>query len=168
MKCVDGVNNCATPSVSEKVVTALLNNLLDTAMDKVMAKTMHGVEKKGNFVQKKEVESGEKNEVGGKEKSGKVKAPVSKTTTPAWVIDPKLPPGWKTCVTGRSALNWYNFQDFGFDNSPFQSPGNPLSITPLVATFSPIGLRLLKMFQRECTPLCRDIWLTDECHYRSG
>ena len=143
MKCEDGVNNCATPSVSEKVVTALLNNLLDTAVGKVMAKTLDGMEKKGNFVQKKEVESGEKN--GGKEKSGKVKAPVSKTTTPAWVIDPKLPPGWKTCVTGRSALNRYNFQDFGFDNSPSQSPGNPLSITPLVATFSPIGLRLFKM-----------------------
>jgi len=101
---VDGVNNGATTSVSEKVVTALLNNLLDTAMDKVMAKTVHGMEKNGNFVQKKEVESGEKN--GGKEKSGKVKAPVTKTTTPAWVEDPKLPPGWKTCVTvaGKSAL----------------------------------------------------------------
>ena len=110
MKCEDGVNNCATPSVSEKVVTALLNNLLDTAVGKVMAKTLDGMEKKGNFVQKKEVESGEKN--GGKEKSGKVKAPVSKTTTPAWVIDPKLPPGWKTCVTGRSTLNWYNFPRF--------------------------------------------------------
>ena len=144
MKCEDGVNNCATPSVSEKVVTALLNNLLDTAMDKVMAKTVQGVEKKGNFVQKKEVESGEKNEAGGKEKSGKVKASVSKTTTPAWVKDPKLPPGWKTCVTGRSAINWYDFQDFRFDNSPFQSPVNPLFITPLVATFSPIGLRLFK------------------------
>ena len=131
-----------------------------------MAKTVQGVEKKGNFVQKKEVESGEKN--GGKENSGKVKAPVSKTTAPAWVKEPKLPPGWKTCVTGRSAINWYNFQDFGFDNSPFQSPGNPLSITPLVATFSPIGLRLLKMFQRECTPLCRDIWLTDGCRCLSG
>ena len=76
MKCEDGVNNCATPSVSEKVVTALLNNLLDTAMDKVMAKTMHGMKKKGNFVEKKEVESGEKN--GGIEKSGKVKAPVQR------------------------------------------------------------------------------------------
>ena len=164
MKCVDGVNNGATTSVSEKVVTALLNNLLDTAMDKVMAKTVHGVEKRGNFVQKKEMESGEKNEEGGKEKLGKVKAPVSKTSTPAWVLDPKLPPGWKTCVTGRSALNWYNFQDSGFDNSPFQSPENLLSITPLVATFSPIGLRLFQMHICtffNCTPLCRDIWLPD-------
>ena len=161
MKCVDGVNNCATTSVSEKVVTALLNNLLDTAMDKVMTKTVQGMEKKGNFVQKKEVESGEKSEAGVKEKTGKVKAPVSKTSTPAWVQDPKLPPGWKTCVTGRSSTNRYNFQDFGFYDSSFQSPGNPLSIIPLVATFSPIGLRLFKMFQRECTPLCRDIWLTD-------
>ena len=144
MKCEDGLNNCATPSVGKKAVTALLNNLLDTAMDKVIVKTVHGMEKKGNFIQKKEVESGEKNEAGDKDKSGKVKAPVSKTTTPAWVIDPKLPPGWKTCVTGRSALNWYNFQDSGFDNSPFQSPENLLSITPLVATFSPIGLRLFK------------------------
>ena len=110
MKCVDGVNNYATPSVSEKAVTALLNNLLDTAIDKVMAKTVQGMEKKGNFVQKKALESGEKNEAGGKEKSGKVKAPVSKTTTPAWVKDPKLPPGWKTCVTGRSAINLYNIQ----------------------------------------------------------
>ena len=49
MKCVDGVNNCATLSVSEKVVTALLNNLLDTAMDKVMTKTVHGMEKKGKL-----------------------------------------------------------------------------------------------------------------------
>merc|ERR1719474_2633152 len=71
-----------------------------------MAKAVHGVEKKENFIQKKSLEPGEKNEVGGKVKSGKVKAPVSKTTTPAWVIDPKLPPGWKTCVTvaGKSAL----------------------------------------------------------------
>ena len=144
MKCEDGLNNCATPSVGKKAVTALLNNLLDTAMDKVIVKTVHGMEKKGNFIQKKEVESGEKNEAGDKDKSGKVKAPVSKTTTPAWVIDPKLPPGWKTCVTGRSSTNRYNFQDFGFYDSSFQSPGNPLSIIPLVATFSPIGLRLFK------------------------
>merc|ERR1719474_594600 len=71
-----------------------------------MAKAVHGVEKKENFIQKKSLEPGEKNEAGGKEKYGKVKAPVSKTTTPAWVKDPKLPPGWKTCVTvaGKSAL----------------------------------------------------------------
>ena len=144
MKCVDGVNNCATPSVSEKAVTALLNNLLDTAMDKVMAKTVQGMKKKGNFVQKKEVESEEKNEAGGKEKSGKVKAPVSKTSTPAWVQDPKLPPGWKTCVTGRSATNRFNFQDFGFDIRPFSRREIRSLLFPLWQPFHQLGSGYMK------------------------
>ena len=108
------------PSASEEVVTSLMTSLIDMVVDKVAVDKVackSGNEKKvvrkANIVQRKslELKFREKDEIVSREKLEKVKSSSgSKSFTPMWVEEPKLPSGWKSCVAGDIDLAWnWNF-----------------------------------------------------------
>merc|ERR1719239_1218405 len=118
-------------SASEEVVTSLMTGLIEMVLDKMAvdkvvldkmavdkvavdkAAIKSGSEKKvvrkANIVQRKslELKFREKDEIVSREKLEKVKSSSrSKSFTPMWVEEPKLPSGWKSCVAapGKAAL----------------------------------------------------------------
>ena len=102
------------PPASEEVVTSLMTNLIDMVVDKVAVKSgsEKKVVKKANIVQRKslELKFRERDEIVSRERLENVKTSGSKSFTPMWVEEPKLPSGWKSCVAGDFDLVWnWNF-----------------------------------------------------------
>ena len=96
---------CSLSSASEEVVTSVLTSLIDTAVDKVAEKmgSEKKVVRKANIVQRKslELKFRGKDEIVSRERVENVKKTSgSKSFTPMWVEEPKLPSGWKSCVAG--------------------------------------------------------------------
>ena len=114
------IKGCSLSSASEEVVTSVMTSLIETAVDKVamdkVAVEKTAVEKvaekssnekkvvrKANIVQRKslELKFRGKDEIVSRERVENVKKTSgSKSFTPMWVEEPKLPSGWKSCVAG--------------------------------------------------------------------
>ena len=109
------IKGCSLSSASKEVVTSVMTSLIDTALDKVAEKmgsekkvaekicSEKKVVRKANIVQRKslELKFRGKDEIVSRERVENVKKTSgSKSFTPMWVEEPKLPSGWKSCVAG--------------------------------------------------------------------
>ena len=165
-------------SASEEVVTSLMTGLIEMVVDKMAvdkvvldkmavdkvavdkvavdkAAIKSGSEKKvvrkANIVQRKslELKFREKDEIVSREKLEKVKSSSrSKSFTPMWVEEPKLPSGWKSCVAGDidRAVGFgllHGCEKVGNHQSVYSlQPLGRLHFTiPPVASYSQTGLR---------------------------
>ena len=100
------IKGCSLSSAaSEELVTSVMTSLIEWAVEKVAEKSSNEkkVVRKANIVQRKslELKFRGKDEIVSRERVENVKKTSgSKSFTPMWVEEPKLPKGWKSCVAG--------------------------------------------------------------------